>query len=168
MKVGTKVETHFKHGLQTIAQDVEWSWICITCSMWSAGRLACVVCYRTQNPSWKIELFDLLQTCVVAYLFSFLWVACMFCWMSSQPLQQTFLYTLCQSISASSSLVSQSSSCLSVFFLAFKRSASNEVVKLHNWPAAHGRINTHCMHGGHSIYGYNSKPLSLGYVCPLT
>lgn len=76
------------------------------------------------------------------------------------------VHILC--ISASSSLVSQSSSCLSVFSLAFKRSASNEVVKLHNWPAAHGRINTHCMHGGHSIYGYNSIPLSLGYVCPLT
>jgi len=37
-------------------------------------------------------------------------------------------------------------------------------VKLHNWPAAHGRINTHCMHGGHSIYGYNGKPLSLSYA----
>ena len=158
------VETHFKHmhGLQTIAQDVEWSWICITCSMWTTR--ACIGCYRTQNSSWKIELFNL----CVAYPFSFLWAACMFCWMSSQPLQQTFLYTLCECVSASSSLVSQSSSCHSVFFLAFKRSASNEVVKLHNWPAAHGRINTHCMHGGHSIYGYNSKPLSLGYVCPLT
>lgn len=59
------VETHFKHGLQTIAQDVEWSWICITCSMWTTGRWACVVCYRTQNSSWKIELFNLLQTCVL-------------------------------------------------------------------------------------------------------